>query len=66
LTCPNTTQIIVKKNMGIRFRKKIAKLKEKKIKKEKKKEKSGASLYMNNRNICGFEGENNLRVVIYL
>jgi hypothetical protein len=52
--------------MGIRFRKKIAKLKEKKIKKEKKKEKRGASLYMNNRNICGFEGENNLRVVIYL
>jgi len=46
--------------MGIRFRKKIAKLK------EKKKEKRGASLYMNNRNICGFEGENNLRVVIYL
>jgi hypothetical protein len=38
LTCLNTTQIIVKKNMGIRFRKKIAKLKEKKIKKEKKKE----------------------------
>lgn len=45
----------------------MAKFKEKKNEEMvKKKEKGGASLYMNNRNICGFEGGNDSRVVIYL